>query len=376
VNANGLQLRGIQFDYKTPFSIGGNLTLQYQLTSSMSVQAGYVTSLARHLEVFPSSNNVTQILPKFNPDGSNLDPQKFVPFQDFGRGASYATTEGNSAYHSLQTKLEKQFKGGLNFLATYTWSKTRSDAGDLLNGGSLRGYRAPSVPGFGIQSDYKLASFDIRNVFHFSGGYELPFGKGKRFFSDAGGAANRVIGGWSVIWSSTLQGGQPIDIPCPSSTTSGTNCYALFTGQSVKTGLHTDSQFNLSWFGNPAAFTQPCVLGPNRVPQANNPTNCVPLTGFNALGGITQVPGPGFHRLDFSLFKNIELTERFKLQFRTEIFNAFNHPNFNAPGFGGNGVVAISNSLNFTNSNFGEIGSTRDAPYDPRQVQFALKLYY
>jgi len=376
VNANGLQLRGIQFDYKTPFSMGGNLTLQYQLTSSMSVQAGYVTSLARHLEVFPSSNNVTQILPKFNPDGSNLDPQKFVPFQDFGRGASYATTEGNSAYHSLQTKLEKQFKGGLNFLATYTWSKTRSDAGDLLNGGSLRGYRAPSVPGFGIQSDYKLASFDIRNVFHFSGGYELPFGKGKRFFSDVGGAANRVIGGWSVIWSSTLQGGQPIDIPCPSSTTSGTNCYALFTGQSVKTGLHTDSQGKLSWFGNPAAFAQPCVLGPNSVPQANNPTNCVPLTGFNALGGITQVPGPGFHRLDFSLFKNIELTERFKLQFRTEIFNAFNHPNFNAPGFGGNGVVAISNSLNFTNSNFGEIGSTRDAPYDPRQVQFALKLYY
>jgi hypothetical protein len=376
VNAKGLQLRGIQFDYKTPFSMGGNLTLQYQLTSSMSVQAGYVTSLARHLEVFPGSNQVAQILPKFNPDGSNLDAQNFVPFKDFGRGASYANTEGNSAYHGLQTKLEKQFAGGLNFLATYTWAKTRTDAGDLLNGGSLQGYRAPGVPGFGIQGDYKLANFDIRHVFHLSGGYELPFGKGKRFFSDAGGAANRLIGGWSVIWSSTLQGGQPIDIPCPSSTTSGTNCFALFTGQSVKTGLHTDSQGKLSWFGNPAAFTQPCVLGPNSVPQANNPTNCVPLTGFNALGGITQVAGPGFHRLDFSLFKNINLTERFKLQFRTEFFNIFNHPNFNAPGFGGNGVVAISNALNFTNSNFGEIGSTRDAPYDPRQIQFALKLYY
>jgi len=144
----------------------------------------------------------------------------------------------------------------------------------------------------------------------------------------------------------------------------------------VKTGLHTDSQGKLSWFGNPAAFTQPCVLGPNSVPQANNPTNCLPLTGFNALGGITQVAGPGFHRLDFSVFKNIDLTERFKVQFRTEFFNIFNHPNFNAPGFGGNGVVAISNALNFTNSNFGEIGSTRDAPYDPRQIQFALKLYY
>jgi hypothetical protein len=53
------------------------------------------------------------------------------------------------------------------------------------------------------------------------------------------------------------------------------------------------------------------------------------------------VPGPGFHRLDFSLFKDFQLTERFTLQFRSEFFNILNHPNFNAPGFGGNGVVAI-----------------------------------
>jgi hypothetical protein len=80
--------------------------------------------------------------------------------------------------------------------------------------------------------------------------------------------------------------------------------------------------------------------------------------------------------LDFSVFKDIPLTERYRIQFRTEIFNIFNHPNFNAPNFGGNGVVAISGSGNFTNKSFGQIGSTRDAPYDPRQIQFALKFYY
>jgi hypothetical protein len=80
--------------------------------------------------------------------------------------------------------------------------------------------------------------------------------------------------------------------------------------------------------------------------------------------------------LDLSLFKDFRFSERFRLQFRTEFFNIFNHPNFNAPGFGGNGVVAISGSANFTSSTFGEIGSTRDAPYDPRQIQFALKMYF
>ena len=71
-----------------------------------------------------------------------------------------------------------------------------------------------------------------------------------------------------------------------------------------------------------------------------------------------------------------QISDRISMQFRAEFFNILNHPNFNAPNFGGNGVTSIGNSANFTSSTFGEIGSTRDAPYDPRQIQFALKLYY
>ena len=95
VLANGLGLRGIQFNYKTPYTMSGNFTLQYQLTPSMSVQAGYVTSLARHLEVFPNSNNPTAILPTSlqltNTAGANGSPgsgafpasQGGLPFPDF-----------------------------------------------------------------------------------------------------------------------------------------------------------------------------------------------------------------------------------------------------------------------------------------------------
>ncbi len=369
VNASGLNLRGIQFNYQTPYTMSANLTVQYQVTPSMSVQAGYVTSLARHLEAFPGSNNPTSIAPSGTPEST------LVPFPDFGFGNSYAATAGMSAYHSLQTKIEKQFANGLNFLFTYTFAKTMTDAGDLLNGGSNQGYRAPSVPGLGMAFDYGLADFDVRNVFHFSGGYELPFGKGKRLFSNSGRLVNGAIGGWSIVWSTTLQGGQPIELSCPSSTAANLGCGVLYTGQGLDLGLHTDSHGLLSYYGNPGAFAQPCVLGPAG-PKANSPTGCVSLTGADALGGVTQIPGPGFHRLDLSFFKEFRFNERFRLQFRTEIFNIFNHPNFNAPGFGGNGVQSISNSGNYNSSTFGEIGSTRDAPYDPRQIQFALKLYY
>ena len=379
VNANGLGLLGIQFNYITPYSMSGNLTVQYQIAPSMSIQAAYVNSQARHLEVFPNTSNaVSQILPA----GANA--QNFIPFPDFGRNPSYAATEGNSNYHAFQLKAEKQFTGGLNFLATYTYSKTLSDADDLLNGGSgqngssgnVNGYRAPGIPGMGIQADYGLASYDIRNVVHFSGTYLLPFGKGRHYASGATGLADAAIGGWSVNWSTTLQGGQPIAIGCPSQTAAGVGCGALFTGQPLNLGLHTDANGKLAYYGNPAAFTQPCVLDASGNPEPDTPAGCVPLTGIDALGGVTKVPGPGFHRLDFSIFKDFTFNERYHLQFRTEIFNIFNHPNFNAPGFGGNGVVAISGSGNFNSSNFGEIGSTRDAPYDPRQIQFALKFVF
>jgi len=367
VNASGLGLRGIQFKYLTPYSLGGNLTVQYQLAPSMSVQVGYVTTLARHLEVFPGNNRPTSIQP------NTVDASTLVPFKDFGRNSSQAQTEGSSNYHGLQTKVEKQFRGGLTFLATYTWSKTFSDAGDLLNGGSDNvGYRAPSVPGFGIQKDYKLANFDIRNVFHLSGGYQLPFGKGQKFMTSASGMQDRLVGGWSVQWIATLQGGQPITFNCVNNTLQSVGCGALLTGGALKVGRHNDSLGKPSWFNYDPALDPTGAASP-----LTNPAACaVDTCTFANLGGITQAPGPGFHRLDFSIFKDFPFSEKRKLQFRTEMFNITNHPNFNAPGFGGNGVVAIGGSLDWTNSNFGRIGSTRDAPYDPRQVQFALRFTF
>jgi len=382
VNAQGLQLRGIQFNYDTPYSMGANFTLQYQLTSSMSIQAGYVGTFGRHLEVFPSSNQVSALfapgttLTKSTPtDVVPLPSQGGLPFPDFARGASYAATWGSSYYHGLQTNFTKKFSGGLSFMAAYTYSKVRSDALDLLNGFAGNGYRAPYVPGVGIQHDYGLANFDIRNVLHFSGGYELPFGKGKRMAGNASGAKNALIGGWALQWIVNLQGGQPFKIDCPVGTAAGASCYAfVLPGQNARTSLHIMPNGNPAML-NAAAFAQPCAVGATPATQAGCVLNTTP-TGI--LGGDqpSQIAGPTFYRTDLSLFKSFQLSERFRLEFRSEFFNVFNHPNFNYPGFGGNGVNAVSGSTDFRGGTFGQIGSTRDNPLDPREIQFALKLYF
>ena len=365
VNASGLGIMGLQYNYQTPRNTNANLTLQYSLTHSLAAQVAYVMTDAEHEETGHGDNNVTALLAP----GANV--KTAMPFPDFGRGASFRKTEGHSFYSGLQVQLEQQTHDGLSFLFAYTWSKTMSDAGDLLNSGGIAGgFRAADVPGYGPHYDWTLASYDIRQVLHFSGGYELPFGRNKLFLSKPG-VLSGALGGWAVNWLTTLQGGQPVALTCPTATTTGTTCYVLeVAGQSQKLGLHTDSNGKLSWFGNSAAFAQPCNLG-----STTTPAGCV--SGANTLGGsMAATTGPGFHRLDFSTFKDIHMNDRLSMQFRAEFFNILNHPNFNAPNFSGNGVLAVANSGNFTNANFGEIGSTRDAPYDPRQIQFALKLFY
>lgn len=382
-DASNLGLQGLQFNYKTPRTYSANLTLQYSLTRTLSATASYVFTDGKYLQAGIGANNVTGIIPAGDPTNNSANPGAggTVPFPNFS-GGSYQATIGDSKYHGLQTKLEQQFASGFTYLLTYTFSKTMSDAGDLLNGGNNSGYRAASVPGLGPKFDWGLADFDIRQVVHFSGGYELPFGRDKRFLNQ-GGISNAVLGGWAVNWIATLQGGQPLNFGCPSGTTAGTNCNDLrVAGQSQQLGMKSktvgsDPVQRPFWIGNAAAFNQPCKLGETG-PIPDSPTGCVPLQGSAALGSSYggETVTPGFHRLDFSTFKNFKINERFSMQFRSEFFNILNHPNFNAPNFGGNGVVSIGGSGNFTDPHFGEVGSTRDAPYDPRQIQFALKLYY
>jgi Carboxypeptidase regulatory-like domain len=351
----GSPLIGEDYHSKSPYTISYNLTLQYELSAGQTVQAAYVGNGVRHLGVYINPNSPNQIL---TPGQNSFD---FSPYPDFTTGFTYTSFAGNSYYNSLQLNYERQFSAGLQALANFTWSKCRTDASDVLNETSIF-YRAARLPGFGIQGDYGLCDFDITKVFHFSGAYELPFGHGKRFLGNDGAFVDAVLGGWKTNWILTLQDGQPLTVGCVIATTSGFGCNALLVkGQNIYAGPHNVDQ----WL-NPAAFASPPVA------TANGQTDYSPLGG-----APTQFYGPGFHRLDFSLFKDFRTSESTRLEFRSEFFNLTNHPNFSAPGFSGNGVTAAPGSLDYTSpTTFGKIASTRDGQNDQREIQFALKFYF
>ena len=125
VNANGLQVRGVEFDYKTPRYHNYNVTLQTEIIPSHSIEVGYVGTRGRNLETFTGMNNVTRLLPP----GTN--PQQHVTWPNIARGSILVRTVGVSDYDSLQMKFQRRYHAGLGFLVSYTLSDSNDQCGRL-----------------------------------------------------------------------------------------------------------------------------------------------------------------------------------------------------------------------------------------------------
>ncbi len=344
VSPSGVSFQGEDYRVRTPYTQSYNLTVQYEVSRRDSVQVGFVGNTVRHLGVYVNPNTPHELVPPA------LDSLAYSPYADFAVYNNYTSFNGNSFYNSFQTTYEHRFSYGLATLVNFTWSKCRTDAVDLLNE-TANGYRAPVLPGFGLKADYGLCDYDIPKAFHASGTYDLPVGRGRTFLRSQRGLVNAVLGGWSTNFILTLQDGQPGTVPCIITTAAGLGCNALLVpGQSVLSANHGVN----SWL-NAAAFSSPPAV------------TAVGQSDYSPLGGApTQFYGPGFHRLDFSVFKSFPMTERTRIEFRSEFFNLTNTPNFSAPSY-----------LDYTNpSTFGKITSTRDGQNDQREIQFALKLYW
>ena len=347
-NAQGIGVKGFATPWKTGYTQEWNFTAQYALTNNDMVQAGYVGNHSLHMMNLNQSNQPGVIVPP------RVNYRPYVPFRDIATYNDFPATNGDAYYHGLQLTYQRRFANGVSALANYTYSTCMLDyrtilSEDLPNNTSGLG-NGLYLPGWGMKHNYQLCNDNAPNVFHLSGTYQVPFGRGLRYGHDTRPAVDAFLGGWSVNGILTTQNGFPDTVPCNIATTSNFQCIAnVVKGQSlyINSGPHGIGQFL-----NPKAFAAP------------GPATAVGQSDYSPLGGqAQQFHGPSFNNLDFSLFKNFPVHERVYLQFRAEAFNMLNHPNF------GNNYV----TLDWTNSNFGQINRSLG---DNRQIQLALKLYW
>jgi hypothetical protein len=292
----------IDRDRRLGYTQQWNLNIQREIGWNSVFEISYTGTVGRKLNAPNTSINQVP---------SNLlgagNAQIRRPFPQFGNVTSVAPFFGNSSYHSLNTKLEKRFSGGLNLLANYTWSKFIDDVAN--------GFENGNVPG-GIQDWYNrqleksLSGNDLRHRFVASSVYELPWGRGRRWLNN--GFAATLVGGWNLGGILTLQAGSPVGATTQVNTLNAFNPGAqranILRPADLPAGQRTvERWFDTSAFALPAPFT-----------FGNSPR--------------AATTGPGLINMDMSLIKNFAISERLNFQFRFESFNVANRANFEEPG--------------------------------------------
>jgi hypothetical protein len=338
-----------------------NATVQRQLTSSISLEVAYVGSKGTHgftgnnpnYDVNPVSMALYGVIDPLT--GKAYDTNLRRPLcrpnlaTDTCRGitfdlSNYYGNDAASTYNAFEVKLEKRFTNGLQFITHYTYS------------------HADGYDGNYYAIDHKIAwgavDFNRNHEWVFSPVYELPFGKGKQYMGDASRAMDYVVGGWELANNTTWGSGLPW-------TPGFSNC-----GSEQDVGVcrpdrgvgsfHTGVSGNIDPVNHNLTFYTP-------VPDITNPANppgpfADPTKGH--LGNIQRnsYHGPRAFTSDLSIVKKIPVFERLNVQFRTDVFNLFNHPVYSNP----------NSTIDGTGTNDGKITSLQFG-YPMRQIQFALR---
>jgi hypothetical protein len=361
-SASNVTVVGSQRKAKTSYSEQFNLALEISLSNNLTASAAYVGSVSHHLLVAPDVNAPAALI------APGLQANAYRPFPDLGT-LYFNEYSADSNYNSLQTKIERRFSHGLSFLGTYTYSHSLDDATTPLGSAGDGGYRNVNLIGLG--GDYSNSPWDTRHRLTLNGTYELPFGKGKKFFSDPS-LLNYVVGGWSGALVFRAQTGQPFTVYNSTAAANGAGSHPYLIRDPFKGGGSPDPSNpgtvcptrvkTLEHWYNPCAFANPLPassIAPGQV-----------ITGSAArayLGGPRNtIYGPGYERIDMALFKAFPTFREQFFQLRVDAFDVLNTPAYGQP----NGSIGSSG---------GQIVGTRYfSPNTPtsRFFQLALKYYF
>ena len=296
----------------------------------------------------------------------------------------YFDSGGDSYYHGAILQIRRRLEKGLDFGLSYTFSKSIDnmsvDPVAATSGGGLgNNSRTPTdVRNFAL--DRAVSDFDNKHVLVVNSRYELPFGKGRKFFNSAPGFVDQIVGGWSLTGIYTYQSGEPYTINSGAAT-------ANFTIAGKQTRADLRGPLPASQIQFVDGIVGPVVFN---VTDRDAATNCRQVIGTQSFfcipepGGFgmgrNALRGPGFWNFDLGILKRFNITERVNIQFRAEMFNAFNHPNFENPRNATEGSPTVTGSL------FGQTccvtssvpaSTTIIATGEPnRVIQFALKIQF
>jgi hypothetical protein len=315
--------------------------------------------------VISSSLNTNQIDPKFfsmgnallnpvaNPffgsitgSGCGLDQptvpqgQLLRPYPEFCDVNESQDPVGDSSYNALQANYTHRVSQGLTLLASYTFSKFIDNVGGSNDWANASGTSTRNI--YNLAAERSVDATDVPHSFVLSYVYELPVGKGRKYASGMNGVLNAVVGGWQTSGIATFKEGFPLAI----TGNNGLNYFGAGQHVDVIGDYHVSHQTRTEWF-NPAAFAI-----------------AAPFTLGDAPRYLSDLRAPGFNNWDMSIQKYFPIQEKVRLQFRLDLFNAFNHTNFYKP-----------------NTSFGPAppaGSfgTINTAFSPRLMQAALKIYW
>lgn len=353
VGSQAIQAAALDPHQGTPYSPQWSFNIQRSIAPQTMVEIGYLGTGGVHLEQNVQVNNSmpgTAVKRPFY--GLTLAPaaqaasafpisNTTVPVTTI----NYFPHSAHSNYHALSLRAERRFVKGFSLLSSFTWSKAISNAPQYRNAGGITGdENSPPQNSFDLAADRSLAYFNAKFRWVTTGVYDLPFGHGRRMVNQGWGAA--VLGGWQLSGILQLQSGFPYTIDYkgdPINIGGGSggilvrpNYVLNSSGMPVDPNLPSDQRSTSEWF-NTAAFVQP-------------------IASFGTVGRNTMT-GDGLSNLDATIARNFPIGERVNLQFRAEVFDLANHPNFNLIG-------RIVNDPTF--------GIVQNQ-LPPRQIQFGFK---
>jgi hypothetical protein len=302
---------------------------------------------------------------------------KLRPNQQFAL-ITYLDNSGDSNYHAAQFTLRRRFSTGLGLSMAYTFGKSIDNqsvdpVGASSGGGlSTTNSRTPTdIRDF--REERARSDFDRTHAFTAASVWEVPVGRGRQYFANASGVVNQLLGGWSINTIYTHMSGEPFAVRSGAFTSNGSHEGRAGVQAPVKAQLQELP-------GSPLAG--PVLFKPvNALTCGVDLTQafCIPAPGQNGAGRNIFV-APAYWNVDFGLVKMFPITERVKVQFRAEFFNAFNHTNFDNPRDASTGSPSIRSSVFASSCCAGvappstqTIVQTGEAA---RVIQFALKFQF